>query len=163
MHRRGSRERQERLTKLAERAIKKGANVAYESSIPEKLAASGFYHPFTILTNVGKDNPLYSEEAGGPVGVVTPVEDVREAIDTINSKIGIVACIDSRDKSATESFMERVLRTRIDDGRHGAGCFRGTELDGDRSAPNGNPALVEGMVSGYTVWQTVYRSYDELE
>ena len=158
-----SAEQLERLERLVERAIDAGAKVAYQSNIPADLAASGFYHPFTILTSLLEGNPLHDEEAFGPVGVVTPVEDIREAIEIINAKIGIVACIDSRAKSATESFIERVLRTRIDDGRHGTGCFWGTKFGGDRGAGSGNPALDEDMVTGYTIWKTIYRSYDEMD
>ena len=85
-----------------------------------------------------------------------------EAVELINGKVGIVACIDSRDKSATENFIEQVLRTRIDDGRHGTGCFWGTKFGGDRGAGSGNPALDEDMVNGYLIWKTIYRSYDEM-
>lgn len=157
-----SEEQLERLKGLVARATAAGAKVAYQAKLPDKLKGGGFYHPLTFLTDVGPDNPLHSEEAFGPVAVLTRVQDIREAIDIINSKIGIVACIDSRDKSATENFIERVLRTRIDDGRHGTGCFWGTKFGGDRGAGSGNPALDEDMVYGYLIWKTIYRGYKPL-
>ena len=115
-----------------------------------------------MITGVDENNPLYSQEGFAPAGVIRSVADMREAIELINSRIGIVACIDSHDKSATENFIEQVLRTRIDDGRHGTGCFFGTKFGGDRGAGSGNPALDEDMVNGYLIWKTIYRSYDEL-
>jgi acyl-CoA reductase-like NAD-dependent aldehyde dehydrogenase len=150
------------LRSLVDAALAHGAEVIHRGELPPLLAERGWYHPLLFLTNVGPENPLYREEVFGPVAIFTPVADIREAIDIINSKIGIVACIDSRDKSATENFIERVLRTRIDDGRHGTGCFWGTKFGGDRGAGSGNPALDEDMVYGYVIWKTIYRAYREL-
>jgi aldehyde dehydrogenase (NAD+) len=150
------------LENLVKSAVAKGARVLYQAKLPQKLREEGYYHPLTFITGVGPENPLYGEEAFGPVAVFTRVENLREAVDTINAKIGIVACIDSRDKSATENFIERVLRTRIDDGRHGTGCFWGTKFGGDRGAGSGNPALDEDMAYGYCLWKTVYRAYEPM-
>ena len=158
-----SQEQKARLEKLVEASLEKGARVAYRAELPDELKQSGYYYPLTILRDVDSANPLYSEEAFGPVAVLTAVGDIREAIDIINSKIGIVACIDSRDRSATENFLERVLRTRIDDGRHGTGCFWSTKFGGDRGAGSGNASLDEDMVYGYVMWRTIYRAYEPLE
>mgnify|MGYP001156978535 FL=1 len=157
-----SEDQRDRLAALVESSIEHGAELLYQAQLPDGLAQNGNYFPFTLLTGVDENNPLYSQEAFGPAGVIRAVEDMREAIELINSRIGIVACIDSRDKSATENFIEQVLRTRIDDGRHGTGCFFGTKFGGDRGAGSGNPALDEDMVNGYLIWKTIYRSYDEL-
>jgi aldehyde dehydrogenase (NAD+) len=157
-----SEEQLERLRDLVDRAIRAGARVAYRASLAEDLLDQGFYYPLTFLTDVRPGNPLFDEEAFGPVAVITRVSGIEEAIRLINSKVGIVACIDSRDKSATENFIERVLRTRIDDGRHGTGCFWGTKFGGDRGAGSGNPALDEDMVYGYCLWKTIYRAYEPL-
>jgi acyl-CoA reductase-like NAD-dependent aldehyde dehydrogenase len=156
-----SREQILRLERLVASSIAAGATTVFRGELPPGLG-HGYYHPFTILTDVRRENPLWSEEAFGPVAVFTRVSGLAEAIDLINTKIGIVACIDSRSKSATENFIERVLRTRIDDGRHGTGCFWGTKFGGDRGAGSGNPALDEDMVKGYVIWKTIYRAYDEI-
>lgn len=155
-------EQRDRLAALVSSAIEHGAELLYQAQLPEELTQSGNYFPFTLLTGVDENNPLYEQEAFGPAGIITLVEDMPEAVELINSKVGIVACIDSRDKSATENFIEQVLRTRIDDGRHGTGCFWGTKFGGDRGAGSGNPALDEDMVNGYLIWKTIYRSYDEM-
>lgn len=155
-------EQRDRLTALVESSIEHGARLLYQAKLPDELTRVGHYYPFTLITDVDENNPLYHQEAFGPAGVITPVDGMTEAVKLINSRIGIVACIDSRDKSATENFIEQVLRTRIDDGRHGTGCFFATKFGGDRGAGSGNPALDEDMVHGYLIWKTIYRSYEEL-
>lgn len=155
-------EQRDRLGALVDSSIEHGAELLYQAQLPDELTQAGNYYPFTLLTGVDESNPLYEQEVFGPAGIITAVENMAEAVELINSKIGIVACIDSRDKSATENFIEQVLRTRIDDGRHGTGCFWGTKFGGDRGAGSGNPALDEDMVNGYLIWKTIYRSYDEM-
>ncbi len=154
-----SEEQQARVLGLIEQSVGQGANVRHQVPVPDALAAEGFYVPFTLIENVGPENVLYTTEIFGPVGVLTQVKDIREAITIINAKIGIVACVDSRDKDASEHFIQSVLRTRVDDGRHGTGAFWATRFGGDRGAGSGNPALDENMVMGYVLWKTIYRSY----
>jgi len=146
---------------LLERGVKEGARITYQDEPPQELLDAGFYHPFTIVTDVDETNCLYYEEIFGPVLVVTKVKDVHEAISTINQKVGIVACIHTEDKNASEFFIERVLRTRIDDGRHGTGCFWSTKFGGDRGAGSGNSALDCDMVYSYVIYKTVYRQFTE--
>ena len=155
-------EQLERVRRIVKASVAAGARVRFESRVAPELARSGHYHPFMIVTDVPKGSALDREEVFGPVGVVTRVKDIHEAIRITNEKVGIVTCIDSRDKSATENYIERVLRTRIDDGRHGTGALWGTKFGGDRGAGSGNPALDEDMVLGYTIWKTIYRAYEPL-
>lgn len=149
----------DRLQGLLAKSVEQGGRIRYQAEVPDRLRDEGYYFPLTFIDNVGPENVLYSEEAFGPVGVCTPVRDVNEAIETINKKIGIVACIDSCDKDVTEHFIQQVLRTRVDDGRHGTGCLWGTRFGGDRGAGSGNPSLDEDMVYAYTLWKTIYRTY----
>ncbi len=148
---------------LLDKAVKAGAKIRYQDKLPKELTDKGYFFPFTLVENIDENNPMYSEEIFGPIGVLTKVKDVYEAIDIINMKIGIVACIDSKDKNTTEYFIERILRTRIDDGRHGTGCFWATKFGGDRGAGSGNAALDMDMVMGYLLWKTIYRSFKEPE
>ncbi len=150
-----------RLRGLVKKSVSEGAKILYQDKLPNKLLEQGYYYPFTIIENVGKTNVLYCEEAFGPVAIFTRVKNIQEAISIINNKIGIVACIDSKDKNATEYFIERVLRTRIDDGRHGTGCFWATKFGGDRGAGSGNASLDSDMVFGYVIWKTIYRTFTE--
>ena len=154
-----SEEQQDRVLGLIQRSVSEGANIRRQVPVPDALAAEGYYVPFTLIENVGQSNLLYSTELFGPVGVLTKVKNINEAITLINQKIGIVACIDSQNKDASEHFIQSVLRTRVDDGRHGTGAFWATRFGGDRGAGSGNPALDENMVMGYVLWKTIYRAY----
>lgn len=154
-----SEEQETRVRGLIEQSVREGAKIRYQKPVAEELAKKGYYAPFTMLENVNRGNVLYQTEVFGPVAIITKVKGLAQAIEIINDKIGIVACIDSCDKDATETFIQNVLRTRIDDGRHGTGAFWGTKFGGDRGAGSGNPALDENMVYGYVIWKTIYRAY----
>ncbi len=154
-----TREAQQRILEWVERSVSQGARIALQKPVPDDLAAAGFYVPFTIVTDVAEGNILFDHEIFGPVAVMRRVSGLAEAIQIINTKVGIVGCVDARDKDVSETFIDRVLRTRIDDGRHGTGCFWATKFGGDRGAGSGNPALDEEMVFGYLVWKTIYRAY----
>jgi acyl-CoA reductase-like NAD-dependent aldehyde dehydrogenase len=155
-----SQESQQRIVAWLEQSLSQGAKVAAQMPVPADLRDDGWYVPFTLVTDVHAGNILDDHEVFGPVGILRPMSGLSAAIEHINGKIGIVACIDAKDKDASETFIDRVLRTRIDDGRHGTGCFFGTKFGGDRGAGSGNPALDADMVMGYLIWKTIYRSYE---
>jgi acyl-CoA reductase-like NAD-dependent aldehyde dehydrogenase len=154
-----SEEQQGRVLGLVERSVREGAAIRHQVTLPPDLEREGYYAPWTLIENVGPENVLANTEVFGPVGILSKVRDLGEAIRIINGKVGIVACIDSRNKDATEHFLQSVLRTRVDDGRHGTGAFWATRFGGDRGAGSGNPALDENMVMGYVLWKTIYRAY----
>ncbi len=154
-----SEEQQARVLGLIDQSVSEGARIVHQTPVPDSVAQEGHYVPFTLLENVGTDNILARTEVFGPVGILTKVQNVNEAIATINRKIGIVACVDSQNKDVSEHFIQSVLRTRVDDGRHGTGAFWATRFGGDRGAGSGNPALDENMVMGYVLWKTIYRAY----
>jgi alpha-ketoglutaric semialdehyde dehydrogenase len=154
-----SQEQMEKVIGLIDSAVTGGARIVYQKPVDPALGAEGFYAPFTIIENVSPNNVLYNTEVFGPVAVFTKVSGLREAVEIINSKVGIVACVDSKNKDVSETFIQNVLRTRVDDGRHGTGAFWATKFGGDRGAGSGNPALDEGMVYGYMLWKTIYRAY----
>ena len=118
-------ENQQRVLGLIDQAVQQGATIGYQKPVDPALLSEGWYAPFTIIENVGPENVLYSTEIFGPAAVFTRVSGLSEAIQIINDKIGIVGCIDSQDKNASETFIQNVLRTRIDDGRHGTGAVLG--------------------------------------
>jgi len=151
-------EQQERVRKLIDQSVAQGASIRYQSK-----TGPGFSAPFTIVEDVSTSNVLYATEIFGPVAVFRKVSGPQEAIKLINERIGIVGCIDSRNKDVSEHFIQSVLRTRVDDGRHGTGAFFATRFGGDRGAGSGNPALDENMVYGYVLWKTIYRSYKPVE
>lgn len=144
---------------LLERELADGARVIYQSDVPEGLKRGCFF-PLTILESENKDDTLSREEIFAPVLVVRKVKDVHEALEIINEKrIGIVACIHTRDINTAEFFVQQVLRTRVDVNRHGTGALWGTKFGGDRGSGSGNPSLDCEMVYNYVLWKTVYRYY----
>lgn len=153
-------EQQARILALISQSVDGGARIVHQIPVPDALQNGGHFVPFTLLENVADDNVLSRTEIFGPVGVLTKVKNLAEAVQIINDKIGIVACIDSENKRATEHFIQSVLRTRVDDGRHGTGAFFATRFGGDRGAGSGNPALDENMVMGYVLWKTIYRAFE---
>jgi alpha-ketoglutaric semialdehyde dehydrogenase len=157
-----SEEQQMRVLGLIEKSVEQGAKIGFQKPVDPALMEEGFYAPFTILEDVGPGNVLDNTEIFGPVAVIKRVSGLSDAIKIINDKIGIVGCIDSRNKDASETFIQNVLRTRVDDGRHGTGAFWATRFGGDRGAGSGNPALDENMVYGYCLWKTIYRAYKPL-
>ncbi|MCH2580526.1 MAG: aldehyde dehydrogenase family protein, partial [Planctomycetes bacterium] len=64
-----SEEQRDRLAALVESSIEHGAELLYQAQLPDGLQQNGNYFPFTLLTGVDENNPLYSQEAFGPAGV----------------------------------------------------------------------------------------------
>jgi acyl-CoA reductase-like NAD-dependent aldehyde dehydrogenase len=148
-----------RAKELLERELADGAMVLYRGEVPEGLR-QGFFFPLTILESDRKDDTLAREEIFAPVLVLRRVTGIHEAIELINDqRIGIVACIHTRDMDAAEFFVQSVLRTRVDVNRHGTGALWGTKFGGDRGSGSGNPSLDSEMVYHYVLWKTVYRAY----
>ena len=154
-----SKEQKKRFQAIVSESLEQGASLVYQQDLDTEMERAGYFVPFTLLGDVNEGNVLHHTEIFGPCGVLTKVSGLSEAIRIINTKTGIVECIDATDKDASETFINRVLRTRIDDGRHGTGCFWATKFGGDRGAGSGNPALDEEMVYGYVIRKTIYRAY----
>ncbi len=71
----------EKLQKQVDTAIAAGAKVAYGN---EPIDLPGQFFPATILTDIDKNNPAYSEEMFGPVAHIYKVHSDQEAIDLAN-------------------------------------------------------------------------------
>jgi aldehyde dehydrogenase (NAD+) len=148
-----------RAEELLERERTDGARVIYRGEVPEGLRR-GFFFPLTIVESERSDDTLAREEIFAPVLVLRKVAGIHEAVELINERrIGIVACIHTRDMDAAEFFVQSVLRTRVDVNRHGTGALWGTKFGGDRGSGSGNPSLDSEMVYGYVLWKTIYRAY----
>jgi (S)-mandelate dehydrogenase len=63
------------------------------------LASKGeqlFFHP-TILTNIDKNDPIFIDEIFGPVAPIIIFDDIKEAVDIVNSsKYGLAVAIHSK-------------------------------------------------------------------
>lgn len=90
-----SKRAKDKLQDQIDRAVKAGAKVYYGN---EKVDLPGQFIQPTILTDISKDNPAYSEEMFGPVAQVYKVSSEQEAVDLANdSDFGLGGIIFSGD------------------------------------------------------------------
>ncbi|GEN95488.1 NAD-dependent succinate-semialdehyde dehydrogenase [Pediococcus ethanolidurans] len=90
-----SKRAKEKLQDQVDKAIENGATVYYGN---EKVDLPGQFFQPTILTNIEKNNPVYSEEMFGPVAQVYKVNSDQEAIDLANdSDLGLGGIVFSGD------------------------------------------------------------------
>ncbi|AQW21051.1 succinate-semialdehyde dehydrogenase [Lentilactobacillus curieae] len=73
-----------KLQDQVDRAVAAGATVEYDN---EPIDLPGQFFKPTILTNITKDNPAYSEEMFGPVAHVYKVHSEEEAIELANDSM----------------------------------------------------------------------------
>jgi succinate-semialdehyde dehydrogenase/glutarate-semialdehyde dehydrogenase len=88
------------------RSVRKGARVLTGG---HKLDRPGNYYAPTVLTNVNKDCPAYTEEMFGPVAVLLRAKGIDEAIRLANdSDFGLGASAWTNDESEQQKFMEEI-------------------------------------------------------
>lgn len=77
----------------------------------ETVDADAHYFPPTIVKNAKLNEPLLREEIFGPVLPVVPVENMKEAVDIVNSICDrpLALYIFSEDKEATKYVLDRTL------------------------------------------------------
>jgi succinate-semialdehyde dehydrogenase/glutarate-semialdehyde dehydrogenase len=75
----------------------------------KRLRNAGFFYAPTVLTDIPKGAPAYSEELFGPVAAVFRVPDVRSAIELANdTSFGLGSSAWTRDKAERERFVEQL-------------------------------------------------------
>jgi len=110
-----------------QRSIAKGARRVLGGTIPP---GPGFFYPPTVLTDVAKGMPAYSEELFGPVASIIPVKDAKTAIKVANdTAFGLGAAVFTRD--ATRG--ERIAADELDAGA----CFVNAFVRSDPRLPFG--------------------------
>ena len=83
----------DKVMRLVEDAVSKGAEVMIGGRIPADQPVGWFYEP-TILTGVTPDMAIMREECFGPVAAICKVGDFDEAIDRANdSEFGLGASV----------------------------------------------------------------------
>jgi len=108
-------------------AIDKGAELLYQSSVPEDAPEGSSFFPVTVLSNVQRGMRLYDEETFGPVVALTRFSgQEREAIDLANndSPYGLGSAVYTKD----EELAQRVA-TQIQAGQVGINCYALDHMD----------------------------------
>ncbi|HCH44534.1 MAG TPA: succinate-semialdehyde dehydrogenase, partial [Algoriphagus sp.] len=87
-------------------SVDKGAKVLLGGKAPEKGSAK--FSP-TILTDIPKDSPAYSEELFGPVAIVFRVKSADEAIQIANdSEFGLGSSLWTKNPEKAEALASRI-------------------------------------------------------
>ncbi len=81
----------EQLHRQVRESIERGARCVLGGELPE---GPGCFYPVTLLTDVPRKAPAFSEETFGPVAAVAPVRDVEEALEVANdTEYGLAASL----------------------------------------------------------------------
>jgi len=93
-----------------QRSVAKGARLLLGGTVP---TGPGFFYPPTVLTDVKKGMPAYSEEFFGPVASIIPVKAVKAAIKVANdTALGLGAAVFTQDVERGE----RIARDQLEAG-----------------------------------------------
>ena len=122
------------LHEQVQASVAKGARCILGGEMPE---GPGWYYPPTVLTDVRRGMPAYSEELFGPVASVLTARDRKHAIRLANdTSFGLGAAVFTADLAEGE----RIAREELDAGC----CFVNTFVRSDPRLPFGGV-----MDSGY--------------
>lgn len=87
-------------------AIMHGAKCAIGGAYTSR---DGAFYPWTVLTDISKDNPVYSQELFGPVASIYVVDSDQQAIDLANdSPYGLGASILCNDTNRAEEMARQI-------------------------------------------------------
>lgn len=115
-------------------SVEKGAKILLGGEIPKR---EGFFYPPTVLSDITRDMPVFSEETFGPVAAVIKAKSEEDAIDIANdSPFGLGAAVFTRDIAKGE----RIAREKL----HAGSCFVNDFVRSDPRLPFGGINL-----SGY--------------
>lgn len=85
-----------------EQSVAMGARLLLGGTVP---AGPGWFYPATVLTDVRKGMPAYSEELFGPVASIIPVKDAKAAIKVANDTVfGLGAAVFTADTRRGEQI-----------------------------------------------------------
>jgi len=92
----------DRLHDQVQRSVAAGARLLLGGAIP---AGPGYFYPATILTDVAKGMPAYSEELFGPVASLITVKNARAAVRVANdTSYGLGAAVFTADVARGEAI-----------------------------------------------------------
>ncbi len=94
------------VEKLVDDAVAAGAVIQCGGKRPDR---PGWFYPPTVITDITKDMPLYTEEVFGPVASVYRAADIDEAIDIANATtFGLGSNAWTRDESEQQRFIDDI-------------------------------------------------------
>ena len=100
----------DRVAALVASARAEGGTVHTASNIPDR----GYFHPATLVTDVGPATTVMQEEAFGPVICVTPTTSDDEAIAVANAtRYGLTDQVYSRDLDAAHRVAARLAAAQV--------------------------------------------------
>ncbi len=121
------RDLRQELHSQVRRSVAGGAKLLAGGKIPKR---TGWFYPPTILTNVRKGMPAYTEETFGPVAAIIPAKNEAEAIRLANdSAFGLGAAVFTGDSERGE----RVATEKLEAGS----CFVNEMVRSDPRLPFG--------------------------
>ena len=104
-----------------------GARLLLGGEIPD---GPGAFYPPTVLTDVTRGAPAYSEELFGPVAAIIPVQDEGEAIAVANdTSFGLGGAVFTREKERGERIAKESIETGC--------CFVNAYVKSDPRLPFG--------------------------
>ena len=115
------------LHEQVQRSIAAGAKCLLGGKVPE---GKGAFYPLTVLSDVKKGTPAYTEEMFGPVAVIIPAKDEQDAIAIGNDSVfGLGGAVFSKDVARAE----RIAREWMESGA----CFVNMMVRSDPRLPFG--------------------------
>ena len=94
------------LHKQVQATVSKGARVLTGG---KPIDGPGFYYAPTVLTNISKDAPAYSEELFGPVASVFRARDIDDAIAIANdTTFGLGSAAWTNDRAEQQRFIDEL-------------------------------------------------------
>ena len=73
------------------------------------ISGKGSFYPPTVLTDIPRDSPAYSEEFFGPVATIFRVKDAEEAIRIANdTRFGLGASVWTQDEAERDHFIRQL-------------------------------------------------------
>ncbi len=101
----------EEVEKLVDDAVSAGAVIRVGGKRPDR---PGWFYPPTVITDITKDMPLYTEEVFGPVASVYRAENIDEAIDIANATtFGLGSNAWTQDESEIDRFVDDIVAGQV--------------------------------------------------
>jgi len=109
------------------KSVSQGARLLTGGYIPE---GPGAFYPPTVLTNVKKGMPAYTEELFGPVAAIIEAKDETEAMQIANDSVyGLGGAIFSRNRKHAEYLAANIMEA--------GNCFVNDQVHSDARLPFG--------------------------